>query len=74
MRSSQFTKLFELFVLLALPGLFAAHADEIQFSLDTYGSFSSVTPNLGFQGVTGVTGTTVGGSVVLEGLGIFTLP
>ena len=70
MRSSRFAKLI---VLLVLPGQFAAHADEIQVSLDTYGSFSSVTPNLNFQGVTGITGTTVGGSVVLEGLGIFTL-
>jgi hypothetical protein len=66
-------------MLFAFIGVFLAHAEEVQFSLSTSGSFSSGTPgDLSFAGIgtasqAGFTDTTSGGSLTLSDVGIFTL-
>lgn len=66
-------------MLFAFIGVFLAHADEMQFSLSTSGSFSPGSPgDLSFAGIgtaslQGFTGTTTGGSLTLTDLGTFTL-
>ena len=66
-------------MLFAFIGVFLAHADEMQFSLSTSGSFSLGTPgDLSFAGIgtasqAEFTDTTPGGSLTLTDLGTFTL-
>ena len=64
-------------MLFAFIGVFLAHAEEMQFSLSTSGSFSPGTPgDLSFAGIgtaNEFTGTTSGGSLALTDLGVFTL-
>jgi len=66
-------------LLLALTIAFTASAKELTFSLSTTGSFTPGTPaDLAFQGIgtplsPGFTGTTSGGSLFLDNLGLFTL-